>query len=416
MQTLPDATDLEAENTDSATKPVKICMHVTDGAYDDYRVMREATALVEAGYDVTIVDIMSEVERPTKEDISDVHMSHVMFPELFIPTRFKPWYLVKAADMILRGSIRLAQTSTDIYHAHDVKGLPACYIAATLRNKPLVFDSHEIPLDDPNITRWRGLSKLAGKVLTSMMPRCTGVMSASPLYSREIMREFHYPEVMTLLNLPTYREVPPSNKLRERLGLGPEIRIALYQGNIQANRSLEQLVNAAPFLDPNIVIVMMGHATEATRIELEKLIAEKGVEDRVKMIPAVPYNELLSWTTSADLGLTIFKPGYTRSIRYCLPNKLFEYLMAGLPVLSSQLDAIAEVLKTYEVGEILPSLAPEDVGAAINAMLADGSKVERMRQNALKAAREEFHWEKEKLKLVAFYKNVVEKSKKAVGK
>jgi glycosyltransferase involved in cell wall biosynthesis len=134
------------------------------------------------------------------------------------------------------------------------------------------------------------------------------------------------------------------------------------------------------------------------------------------MIPAVPYNELLSWTTSADLGLTIFKPGYTRSIRYCLPNKLFEYLMAGLPVLSSQLDAIAEVLKTYEVGDILPSLAPEDVGTAINAMLADGAKVERMRQNALKAARDEFHWEKEKLKLVAFYKQVVEKSKKSLGK
>jgi glycosyltransferase involved in cell wall biosynthesis len=409
MKTLPDATAEEAEEKKAATKRVKICMHVTDGAYDDYRVMREATALVEAGYDVTIVDIMAEVERPLDEDISDVHMKHVMMPALFIPTRFKPWFLAKSADMIVRGTLRLMRTTTDIYHAHDVKGLPACYIAASLRHKPLVFDSHEIPLDDPNITRWRGLSKLAGSVLTRMLPRCVGVMTASPLYAREITNEFHYPDVATVLNLPTYREIPPSNRLRERLGLGPEIRIALYQGNIQANRSLEQLVNAAPFLDPNIVIVMMGNATEATRIELEKLIAEKGVEDRVKIIPAVPYNELLSWTTSADLGLTIFKPGYTRSIRYCLPNKLFEYLMAGLPVLSSQLDAIAEVLKTYEVGQILPSLAPEEIGASINVMLADGEALARMRQNALEAARQEFNWEKEKQKLIQFYQKVLGK-------
>src|SRR2546430_2757601 len=93
MKTLPDATAEEAEETKAATKRVKICMHVTDGAYDDYRVMREATALIEAGYDVTIVDIMAEVERPLDEDISDVHMKHVMMPELFIPTRFKPWFL-----------------------------------------------------------------------------------------------------------------------------------------------------------------------------------------------------------------------------------------------------------------------------------------------------------------------------------
>ncbi len=413
MTTQTEETVLDEKNTDPSTKPVKICMHVTDGAYDDYRVMREATALVEAGYDVTIVDIMAEVERPLDEDISDVHMRHVMMPKLFIPTRFKPWYLVKATDMILRGTARLMNTETDIYHAHDVKGLPACYIAATLRHKPLVFDSHEIPLDDPNIERWRRLSKLAKNVLTKMMPRCAGVITASPLYAREIIREFHYPEVTTVLNLPTYREVPPSNKLREHLGLGPEVRIALYQGNIQANRSLEQLVNAAPFLDPNIVIVMMGRAVEETRIQLEKLIEEKGVADRVKMIPAVPYNELLSWTTSADLGLTIFKPGYTRSIRYCLPNKLFEYLMAGLPVLSSQLDAIADVLNTYGVGRILPSLEPEEVGAAINSMLADPDALAQMRQNALEAARKEFHWEKEKLKLIEFYKKVMSNKKVA---
>ena len=208
-----------AKDTNAASVPTKVCMHVTSAAYPDYRIMREATALVEAGYDVSIVDIIGESTRPVEEDISDVHMKHILMPDLFIPTRFKPWFLVKSAWMIARAMLRLATTPTDVYHAHDVKALPACYIAARLRHKPLIFDSHEIPLDDPNITRWRRLSALATGVLAHMMPRCTGVITASPLYAREISNQFHYPDVVPVLNFPTYREVPKSDRLRQHLGL-----------------------------------------------------------------------------------------------------------------------------------------------------------------------------------------------------
>jgi glycosyltransferase involved in cell wall biosynthesis len=407
MSVLPGTANSTIQDKQLARKSYKICMHLTDIAYPDYRVMREATALAEAGYDVSIVDIIDEAGRPTDEDIEGIHMKNVYMPEMATPTRFKPWFLVKSAIMIVRGAIRLLGTTTDIYHAHDVKGLPAAYIAARLRHKPLIFDSHEIPLDDPQITRWRRLSALAKQVLTYMMPRCTRVITASPLYAREISKEFHYPEVTSILNVPIYREVPKSDRLRQHLGLTPDVRIALYQGNVQSNRSLEQLVNAAPFLDSNIVIVMMGRAVETTRIQLEKLIAEKGVADRVKMIPAVPYEELLDWTASADLGLTIFKPGYTRSIRYCLPNKLFEYLTAGLPVLTSQLDAIVELVETRNVGRVLTSLAPEDIARSINDMVVDSDALARMRSNALEITQKEFHWENEKQKLVQIYDDVL---------
>lgn len=409
MKTLPHVAALAAKDTISAREPlkVKVCMHLTDVAYDDYRVMRDATALVEAGFEVSIVDIIDERARPVEENIVSVCMKHVLMPSLFIPTRFKPWFLVKSAQMIIRSAIRLIHTSADIYHAHNVKALPACYIAARWRRKPLIFDSPEIPLDDPNITRWRRLSALATHVLARMLPRCAAVITASPLYAQEIRNQYHYPEVTLVRNLPTYRAVPKSDRLQQYLGLSPDVRIALYQGNLQPNRSLDQLVHAAPFLESNVVIVMMGRAMETNRVQLEDLIASKGVADRVKIIPPAPYEELLDWTASADIGLTIFQPGYTRSIRYCLPNKLFEYLMAGLPVLSSQLDAIAEVIKTYGVGQIIPSLAPSDIGAAINAMLADTAALAHMHRNALEAARQEFHWENDSQKLIQLYHAVL---------
>lgn len=410
MKTLPQITALAAKDTSSARVPLKVCMHVlgtagADGRVKDARVMREATALLEAGFEVVVVDVADERNWPGEENIRGARIKHITMPGWSMATRFKPWFLVKTVQMTLRGTIQLLSVPADIYHAHDANALPACYIAACLRRKPLIFDSHEIPFDDPNITRWLG--SLARRVLARMLPRCAGVITASPLYAREIRNQYHYPEVTVVNNLPTYRAVPRSDRLRQFLGLRPNVRIALYQGNIQPNRGLEMLVHAAPFLAPDVVIVLMGSAVETTRIQLESLIASKGVAHRVKIIPAVPYEELLDWTASADIGLAIFSPDYTPSIRFCLPNKLFEYLMAGLPVLTSLLDAIVEVIKTYDVGQIVPSLTPSDIGAAINAMLADTPALARMRSNALEAARQEFHWENESQKLIQLYDAVL---------
>jgi glycosyltransferase involved in cell wall biosynthesis len=245
-----------------------------------------------------------------------------------------------------------------------------------------------------------------------MVHRCAGIITVSPPIAEELRALYRAREVTVVRNVPVYQTVPRSQRLREHLGLGPEVRLALYQGNIQPDRGLDRLVRAARFLAPDIVLVLMGKAIEPTRSQLEELIASEDVAGRVKLLPAVPYDELLDWTASADLGLTIFPPDYSLSIRYTLPNKLFEYLMAGLPVLSSQLDAIAEVLQAYEVGRVAPSLDPRDLAAAINALFADPVALERMRHNALRAARQEFHWEKEQQRLVDLYRRILHASRK----
>jgi glycosyltransferase involved in cell wall biosynthesis len=203
--------------------------------------------------------------------------------------------------------------------------------------------------------------------------------------------------------------VAKSDRLRQHLGLGPEVRIALYQGNLQHNRGLDRLIRAAAFLEPDIVIVMMGHGPKGIQAKLEALIAREGVSDRVRIIPAVPYEELLDWTSSADIGLIVYSSDYSLNVQMCLPNKLFEYLMAGVPVLTSELEAITEVVKTYDVGQVVSSLAPADVGAAINAILADPQALARMHRNALEAAQEEFHWEKESQRLIHLYRDVFTK-------
>jgi glycosyltransferase involved in cell wall biosynthesis len=407
VKILPHVTPSVAKDMSTILSPAKVCMYVVGTARTDARVMRAATTLVEAGFAVTIVDVESERTRPVEEEIRGIRMKHLIRPGWCVSTRFKPWFLVKVAQMVIYSTLQLLHSPADIYHAHEERALLASYIVARLRGKPLIFDAHELPLSEASVRRWRRLHALSTRILAWIVPRCAGVITVSPPIAQEIRRRYRAPEVTLVRNVPTYRSVVRTDRLRHHLGLSPDVRLALYQGGLQPNRGLDRLIRAAPFLAPDIVIVLMGKAAKATQAQLEALIASEGFADRVKILPPVPYEELLDWTASADIGLNVLPPDYSLSIRWCLPNKLFEYLMAGLPVLSSPLDAVVDVIKTYDVGAIVSSLAPADIGAAINTMLADHSALTRMRRNALDAAQQEFCWEKERGQLIHLYHEIL---------
>jgi glycosyltransferase involved in cell wall biosynthesis len=408
MKSVPFFNSSTARDITTSLSPIKVCMHVLGTARNDVRVMRSATALLEAGFIVSIVDIAEKHSWHSEEEIHGIHLKHISMPSSFMTTRFRKWALLKSGRILILGTLKLLQTPADIYHAHDVSGLFPCYMAARLRRKPLVFDSHELPLCDMSI-RSPWLLALLAFFLERIIPRCTEVITVSPPIAQEISRRYCVPKVSLIRNVPNYRDVPKSDRLRQYLKLSSDIRIALYQGGLQHNRSLDNLVRAAPFLDPKIVIVLMGPGDESVFSRLEALVVSEGASERIKILPAVPYEELLDWTASADIGLIVYSQDYSLNIRWCLPNKLFEYFMAGIPVLSSQLDAVAEVIKTYKVGSIVSSLTPQDIGSSINALLADSTALATMRCNALQVARDEFSWEKESQQLIQLYHWVLSK-------
>lgn len=406
MKTVTRSESFPEKDAVPIASPIKVCMHVLERARTDGRVMRAATALKDAGFTLFIVDIENEGNQKV-EDVSGICVKHVKVPGPFMATRFRRWGLIKALVLFLRSTLRLVLTPADVYHAHDIAALPACYIAARLRRKPLIFDAHELPLKELEGANRRWLRLVLTPPLVSIIRRSTGIITSSPFYAWEMRKRYRITEVSLIRNLPPYRVVAKSDRLRQHLGLSPATRIALYQGNIQADRGLDILVRAAPFLEKNIVIVMMGKGVEPTLSELQALMESEEVADRVKILPPVPYAELLDWTASADLGLNVLPPDYSLSIRYSLPNKLFEYMMAGVPVLSSALDATSEVIKSYDVGQVVSSLTALDVGSAINTMLADGDTLARMRMNALEAAQHELCWEKESDQLIALYRKIL---------
>ena len=402
----------EAKGIDANPFAERICMHALHTVRRTPRTMLSVTALKEAGFAVSIVDVVDKRSQ-TNEEIDGVSFKHVKTSSEFLITRFRRWALIKALLLFIRSTLLLLRTPADIYHAHDFTALPACYIASRLRRKPLIFHAHELPLSELDVPQRRWLCILLTPFLAHMISRCTGGIGASPFYEQVLRERYHLSKVTLLRNVPPYRLVEKNDRLRQRLGLDPSVRIVLYQGNIQPDRRLDILVRAATFLEDDIVIVMLGKGIEPTISEIKALIASEGLADRVKILPPVPYEELLDWTASADLGLTLIPPDGTLNMRTCLPNKLFEYLMAGLPVLTSPMEAVAPLVTSYDVGQVVPSLAAADLGAAINAMLRDDAGLARMRLNALNAAQREFNWEKESPSLIRLYQDILATQSKA---
>jgi glycosyltransferase involved in cell wall biosynthesis len=416
MKTASRIDALSEEESGVKLAPRKVCMHVLGVAQTDVRVMRAATALVAAGFKVTVIDINWKERKPDMEEIRGVQLRHINIFHWYTSRRFKPWFLIQALHLFLCSTLCLLRAPADVYHAHDAKALPACYLAALLRHKPVIFDAHELPLSEETGTRnWRGLITFFSVLLAWMVPRCAAVITVSPCIAQEIHARYAVPNVALIRNVPVYRQVRKTNRLQQYLGLHPDARIALYQGNLQANRELDRLIRAAPFLEQDIVVVLMGSDAEGIQAHLEALIRSERMTESVRIVPPVPYTELLDWTASADVGLLIYAPGYSPNVRMCLPNKLFEYLMAGLPILASQLDAVSDVIRTYDIGQIVPSLAPIDIAVAINAMIADLSGFNRMRNNAFDAVKQDLCWEKESHRLINLYHEIQAKQARKVS-
>src|SRR5258708_3913955 len=217
LKTLSQVDRMLKKSAATPCAPIRVCMHVRGVVRTDGRVMREATALMEAGFAVTILDVEDDLTRPDEEDIGGVHVQHIMKPGWLIPGRSVLWRLMQSARKLVCTTLQLIQMPADVYHAHDDNALAPCYIAARWHRKPLVFDAHEFPLMGLKDRHW--FSVLLTRLFTHMLKYCAGIITVSSPIAQEICDLYHIPHVSLIRNLPVYQEPSKSNRLRQHLVL-----------------------------------------------------------------------------------------------------------------------------------------------------------------------------------------------------
>lgn len=202
---------------------------------------------------------------------------------------------------------------------------------------------------------------------------------------------------LVIRNLPKYSETP----WRARSSRAP-IRM-LYHGVVAPGRGLEAAIASAAHWRTGIELSIRGPAEPGYLATLRDLVLASGVSDRIAFLPPVPMTELVAAARAFDVGFFALA-GDTEQNRYVLPNKLFEYVMAGLALCVSDLPEMARVLRAFDLGVLIADLEPRSIAAAVNGL--DDESLERYRRNALTAARE-LCWEREAEGLVTACARIV---------
>ncbi|BCL79500.1 glycosyltransferase family 4 protein [Ktedonobacteria bacterium brp13] len=369
--------------------------------------MNDARALVTDGYYVIIVDVVPEVMPGQRiEHVDGILFYHIVSPGWFRPTVWKPWFIAKLLCIVLRSIPVLLLARADIYHAHVEHAFFATLLAARFWRHRLIFDTPELTLYSPPFSERPFLREQALRFIRWMVMYSDLHITGSPAYVpvlRSLYGDNNYRVIRHIPPRPFVEETDRMH-LHERLELAPGIRIALYQGYLLPDRGLETLVRSASYLPPDCVIVLLGQSFGTMAEDLQELIVSLHVEDRVKILPPVPYDLLLEWIATADIGLLLLPPDYSLSIRKCLPNKFFEYLAAGLPILCSELEVVASLVREHEIGAVVTDLVPEQIAQAIQCLLQDREFWRQAHAKVLQLVDTQgLYWELEKWHLLGCY-------------
>jgi glycosyltransferase involved in cell wall biosynthesis len=208
----------------------------------------------------------------------------------------------------------------------------------------MVYDSHEFAINDVPNQSARSI-KLKKNLEGFLIKFARSVINVSDSIANEYSRLYNIKKPHIILNCPVYHEQPKRNLFRESLGIRSDQTIFLYQGGLGKGRGIELLLEAFSDLDVDKnVLVCMGYGP------MENLIQEKAQQQcTIFFHPAVAPEVLLNYTSSADYGI-LFYEDTCLNHRYCSPNKIFEYIMAGLPVLTSNLYEMKRLVETEGIG------------------------------------------------------------------
>jgi glycosyltransferase involved in cell wall biosynthesis len=287
--------------------------------------------------------------------------------------------------------------------------LYAAYKAAKSNKGKLIYDSHELYVDRNKLQKPSAFYKFLSYQFEGYFARkCDAVITVGDKIAELLQSRYRLKNnVFVVMNAPSKikQELKNDNhnKIREALHIPENYKLLIYTGSITFNRGLENLVRSLKFL-PNMYLVMMGYGKNDFKKKLLAIANENNVSDRFSFFGPVPSDEVTAYTQEADLGIAPIINACL-SYYYCAPNKIFEYLLGGIPVVASNFPEMEKIVKENNIGTTFNPEKPESIAKAVKEVFSDDERYKQLKANT-KIAAEKYNWENEEKKLLNIYKNL----------
>jgi len=357
----------------------KAIVSVINDLVTDQRVDRACRALLKSDYEVLLVGRILPQSLPMNERPYANHRMKLLF------TQGPAFYL----EFQIRLFLFLLFKKSDLVYANDLDTLLPNYLISKIKKSRIIYDSHELFCEVPELLgsprkrkTWKRLERW---ILPKLDTIITVNQSIANIYGNEYKKK-----VNVVRNIPLIR--PKTSSLsKEELGLPLDKKIIILQGaGINMQRGSEEAVEAMQYVN-NALLLIVGSGDVIER--LKEMRMALGIEDKVMITGKVAYEKLAQYTRHADLGLS-FDKDTNLNYRFSLPNKLFDYIHANVPVLVSDLVEIARIVKDYNIGDIIENHQAQHIAEKINQLFSDDKRYQRCKNNLIRAQKE-LSWKSE---------------------
>ena len=362
---------------------------VINDLVSDQRVQKTCGVLIESGYEVILIGRELPDSPKLPQWKFKTHRMKLIFKS------GPAFYFF----FNLRLFFKLLFTKCHLLFSNDLDTLWPNYLISKFKKIPLVYDSHELFCEVPELLNSPFKRKLWQRMERRIVPKLKNCITVNESIAK-IFDEKYKVKFTVIRNIPeTIPGLIPAS--RKELNMPEDKKIIILQGaGININRGAEEMIEAMHHINNAMLYIIGGGDVWKM---LESKLKEQKLQEKVVLIKTIPKIKLMSYTRCADLGLSLDK---NTNLNYfnSLPNKIFDYIHAGIPVLASPFPEIEKIITKYNIGTFINSHQPEHIAETINRLLASPD-YQKYKENTLLAAKE-LNWENEKQKFLQIIKQI----------
>lgn len=361
-----------------------IVLSVTNDLESDQRLHKVCSTLIDSNYSVLLIGRKLSQSKNIQRNY---------------PTkRFKLWFS-KGPLFYLNYNCRLfiflLFHKYDLAVANDLDTLSANYLAAKLKGKPLLYDSHELFTEVPELLHRPFVKKIWEKLEVLMLPKIQFSYTVSSKVADFYERKYGI-KMRLVRNFPILKTEPLVSEKQDAI---------IYQGALNVDRGLEELIESMVEL-PELELWIAGSGD--VEDELKNKVKQLKLEEQIKFLGRLSFEELAKTTSKAKIGVSLEKKE-ALNYQYALPNKVFDYIHAGIPVLFSDLEEVKQVVERYEIGEVLISHDPKEIALQLKKMILSEKYATWVKNCRIAAL--ELNWQNEKENLMLLVKTALKEEK-----
>ena len=365
------------------------------------RVLQEARSLEKAGFHVRIIGFSNKT-RKRKLYINGIEVISFYFHDV----RSGPGKLYRywSGLMTFLGiSLYIITHRAHYYHAHNFHVLPACWLASRLYGSKLIYDSHETWTihRDSRYHPEHIFAYISEKLFLSGID---AFITVNEMIVDYFSRFYNINQSSAFLyNTREIVSLEKKNLIRDILPIAQDEQIVIFVGGFWPNgRGIFELIESSVYLGPSFKIVFLGYGSDSILQKMKNKIKELQMEDKVFILPPQTPDKVMDYIMSADIGVNLIKRE-SKAQDFQSPWKLFEYCMGGLAVISTDLPFHRKLYQRYTIGAICNTENdPVDIAEKVTDV-ASSHDFHRYKENARKAAEEEFNWSEQEKKLIRLY-------------